>query len=83
MGSSVENNHLLAALIERLNVQGGCEIIQKKVVEVKRPASAADRPSVKLEDGTVITADLIVGSDGEKSKTREEYGIKATGFSYE
>ena len=32
MGSSVENNHLLAALIERLNVQGGCEIIQKKVV---------------------------------------------------
>jgi 2-octaprenyl-6-methoxyphenol hydroxylase len=83
MGSSVENNHLLAALIEKLNVQGGCEIIQKKVVEVKRPATPSDRPSVKLEDGTVITADLIVGSDGEKSKTREEYGIKATGFSYE
>ena len=41
------------------------------------------RPSVKLEDGTVIEADLIIGSDGEKSKTREEYGIKSSGFSYE
>jgi 2-polyprenyl-6-methoxyphenol hydroxylase-like FAD-dependent oxidoreductase len=38
---------------------------------------------VKLEDGTVIEADLIIGSDGEKSKTREEYGIKASGYSYE
>ncbi len=36
-----------------------------------------------LEDGTVIEADVIIGSDGEKSKTREEYGIKATGYSYE
>ena len=26
---------------------------------------------------------MIIGSDGEKSKTREEYGIKSTGFSYE
>ena len=38
---------------------------------------------MKLEDGTIIEADLLVGSDGEKSKTREEYGIKAAGFSYE
>jgi ubiquinone biosynthesis monooxygenase Coq6 len=44
-----------------------------------------ERPSVKLEDGTVIEADLIIGSesDEEKSKTREEYGIKSSGFSYE
>ena len=36
-----------------------------------------------LEDGSIIEADLIVGSDGEKSQTREEYGIKSTGYSYE
>ena len=41
-----------------------------------------DKPQVKLDNGKIITADLIVGSDGEKSKTREEYGIKATGYSY-
>ena len=52
-------------------------------MEIKRPSSPSERPSVKLEDGSVIEADLIVGSDGEKSKTREEYGIKASGFSYE
>lgn len=54
MGSSVENNHLLATLIERVNNLGKCEIIQKKVVEIKRPANASERPTVKLEDGTVI-----------------------------
>jgi len=53
-------------------------------VEIKRPSvTGVGRPSVKLEDGTVIEADLIIGSDGEKSKTREEYGIKSSGFSYE
>jgi ubiquinone biosynthesis monooxygenase Coq6 len=52
-------------------------------VEIKRPTNHLERPSVKLEDGTVIEADLIIGSDGEKSKTREEYGIKSSGFSYE
>lgn len=83
MGSSIENNHLLAALIERNRELKKCDIIQKKVVEVKRPANSWDRPHVKLEDGTIIEADLIIGSDGEKSKTREEYGIKSTGFSYE
>ena len=83
MGSSVENNHLLAALVERARNLDKCDIIQQKVVEIKRPTNGEERPSVKLEDGTVIQADIIIGSDGEKSKTREEFGIKASGFSYE
>jgi 2-polyprenyl-6-methoxyphenol hydroxylase-like FAD-dependent oxidoreductase len=83
MGASVENNHILAALVERAKNLNKCDIIQQKVVEIKRPANGWDRPSVKLEDGSIIEADLIVGSDGEKSKTREEYGIKASGYSYE
>ena len=83
MGASVENNHILAALVDRTKSLNKCDIIQQKVVEIKRPSSPSERPSVKLEDGSVIEADLIVGSDGEKSKTREEYGIKASGFSYE
>ena len=83
MGASVENSHILAALVDRAKQLQKCDIIQQKVVEIKRPSSGLERPSVKLEDGTVIEADLIVGSDGEKSKTREEYGIKASGYSYE
>ena len=83
MGASVENSHLLAALVERTRKLNKCDIIQQKVVEIKRPANSMEKPSVKLEDGTVIEADLIIGSDGEKSKTREEYGIKSSGFSYE
>jgi hypothetical protein len=83
MGASVENSHLLAALVERTRNLNKCDIIQQKVVEIKRPANSTERPSVRLEDGTVIEADLIIGSDGEKSKTREEYGIKSSGFSYE
>ena len=84
MGASIENSHLLAALVERAKNLNKCDIIQQKVVEIKRPsATGVGRPSVKLEDGTVIEADLIIGSDGEKSKTREEYGIKSSGFSYE
>lgn len=83
MGASVENSHLLAALVERTRKLNKCDIIQQKVVEIKRPANSMERPSVRLEDGTVIEADLIIGSDGEKSKTREEYGIKSSGFSYE
>jgi 2-polyprenyl-6-methoxyphenol hydroxylase-like FAD-dependent oxidoreductase len=83
MGASIENSHLLAALVERTRKLNKCDIIQQKVVEIKRPANNMERPSVKLEDGTVIEADLIIGSDGEKSKTREEYGIKSSGFSYE
>lgn len=53
------------------------------MVAVKRPVEASGRPRVILDDGSIIEADLIVGSDGEKSKTREEYGIQATGYSYE
>jgi 2-polyprenyl-6-methoxyphenol hydroxylase-like FAD-dependent oxidoreductase len=83
MGASVENSHLLAALIERTRNLEKTDIIQQKVVEVKRPQLVGEKPYVRLEDGTKIEADLIIGSDGEKSKTREEYGIQATGFSYE
>mgnify|MGYP006112193059 FL=1 len=37
---------------------------------------------MKLDDGTVIECKLLIGSDGEKSKTRSEYGIGAWGYSY-
>jgi len=41
-----------------------------------------ERPRVTLEDGTVIEAELIVGSDGANSMTRREHKIRSTGYSY-
>lgn len=82
MGVSVENNHILAGLLERTNQLNKCEIIPQKVVEIKPAKSLLEKPRVKLEDGRVIETELLIGSDGEKSKTREEYGIKASGYSY-
>lgn len=51
-------------------------------MEIKPALLESDRPEVKLDDGTRIKSRLIIGSDGEKSKTREEYGISAWGSSY-
>lgn len=52
MGATIENNHLLAALIERINEIGKCQIIQQKVVEIVPSLKSHERPIVKLEDGT-------------------------------
>ena len=41
--------------------------------------SSAELPVVELEDGTEITPQLLVGSDGEKSLTRTEYNIGTWG----
>lgn len=37
---------------------------------------------VHLEDGTEIECSLLIGSDGEKSLTRNKYGIGAAGYNY-
>eukprot|EP00347_Sterkiella_histriomuscorum_P011785 403371105 len=84
MGASIENNHLLAGLVERCNESQKVQIIQKKVVEIypAKDEHSHLKPIVKLDDGSYIEADLLIGSDGEKSKVREEYGIHANGYSY-
>ncbi|CDW77713.1 ubiquinone biosynthesis monooxygenase coq6-like [Stylonychia lemnae] len=82
MGASVENNHLLAGLVERTQELNKCQILQRKVVKIEVPKSQSEKPIVELDDGTLIRAKLVIGSDGEKSKVREEFGIRASGYSY-
>jgi 2-polyprenyl-6-methoxyphenol hydroxylase-like FAD-dependent oxidoreductase len=41
-----------------------------------------EKPKVELDDGTCIECDLLIGSDGERSRTRNDYKIGAWGYSY-
>lgn len=82
MGASIENNHLLASLVERAQATGKVQIVPQKVVEVRPAKSPAEKPIIRLEDGTLLSSKILVGSDGEKSKVREEYGIRSNGYSY-
>jgi len=82
MGASIENQHLLAGILNQLHEQDTTEIIKKKVTEIKPASSSAELPVVTLEDGTLIQPKLLIGSDGENSMTRQSYGIKTDGLQY-
>lgn len=79
MGASIENQHLQAGLLERLQQTQKCQIISQKVKSVKPAKSTSGLPQVTLEDGSVIEPQLLVGSDGEKSLTRTEYNVGTWG----
>lgn len=82
MGASIETQHLQAALVQRIKDLDNCRIIQKRVVEIKPAKDPGMKPIVILDDGTEIESTLLVGSDGEKSMTRNMYGIGASGYNY-
>lgn len=42
----------------------------------------ATRATLTLDDGRTVTADLVVGADGRKSRAREAAGISAHNWSY-
>ena len=72
MGASVENQHLQAALLQRIKELEKCELMQQRVSEISAAKSERDRPIIKLENGSEIEARLIIGSDGENSMTRRK-----------
>ena len=52
MGASIENLHLQAGLLSRLQHMRKCQLIQQKVVGVTPTFTQSERPIVTLEDGT-------------------------------
>jgi 2-polyprenyl-6-methoxyphenol hydroxylase-like FAD-dependent oxidoreductase len=54
LGASIENQHITAALLARLQESGKCEVIQQKVSAVKPAKNASELPLITLEDGTTI-----------------------------
>ena len=62
---------------------GKCEVIRKRAVQIVPVGKEGnEKPRVKLEDGTIIEAELMVGSDGMTSRTREDHGMRVSGYSY-
>ena len=82
MGASIENQHLLAGLLDQLEKSSKCEILPKKVAEIKPASSSQELPTITLEDGSKVMPKLIVGSDGKQSMTRKEHKIDTFGHSY-
>jgi 2-polyprenyl-6-methoxyphenol hydroxylase-like FAD-dependent oxidoreductase len=83
MGSSIENNHLIAGLFDKIEELDKCEVILKQKVKHVKPAlSDAELPEVVLEDGRIYRPKLLVGSDGVNSIVRNSYGVKSSGYSY-
>jgi 2-octaprenyl-6-methoxyphenol hydroxylase len=80
-GYNVPNAPLAEALRRRAAaVADRITVIETAVTEV---VIAADKVDVRLADGTVVAARLVVGADGRNSLCRSAAGIAARTWSYE
>ncbi|HEC60375.1 hypothetical protein LCGC14_0897200 [marine sediment metagenome] len=77
LGHIIENRHLQQACLARCN-----QITNIDVICPAKPISRTDKTLV-LEDGTILTADLIIAADGAQSRLREWSGITTKGWDYQ
>jgi 2-octaprenyl-6-methoxyphenol hydroxylase len=75
----VENRHLIDALVAKAKQVG----VDLRATSVESFATSERAIDVRLADGETITASLLVGADGAKSKIREQAGIASHGWSYD
>ena len=78
-GFIVENNILRRGLFTALEATPGIRLITGKVSGFTRDTASA---TAELEDGTRITAPLMIAADGRFSKLREQAGITHRVISY-
>ncbi len=75
----VENRYLIDALVARAEAHG----IDLRATAVTSYDADADGVDVRLADGSVINASLLVAADGARSKLRERAGIATHGWEYD
>src|ERR1700742_3509637 len=75
----VENRYLIDALVARAEAHG----IDLRATAVTSYDANADGVEVRLADGSVIDASLLVAADGARSKLRERAGIATHGWEYD
>jgi 2-octaprenyl-6-methoxyphenol hydroxylase len=79
LGYMVENRHTRAGLAQAVKDAGIRVLAPARVVGVQAdPASVA----AELDDGSVLRAPLLVGSDGRGSSVRQAAGIGVVGWPY-
>ena len=80
LGYIVENRRVQLALWEQL---AGCDNVEVLTGSVPQRLELGERNArVTLADGRVVTADLVVGADGQRSWVREAAGIGASSRDY-
>ena len=75
----VENRHLVDALVKKAKELG----VDLRAGAVSGFEHAAHTIDVALADGATISARLLVGADGARSKIREQAGIATHGWNYD
>jgi 2-octaprenyl-6-methoxyphenol hydroxylase len=75
----VENHYLIDALVTRAEAHG----IDLRATAVTSYDANADGVDVRLADGSMINASLLVAADGARSKLRERAGIATHGWEYD
>ncbi len=81
MGHMLEDRYLRRALLAAVEADSRITAIHgRKVVD---QVIHEDRAEVTLDDGTVLSACILVGSDGRDSGTARRAGISRTGWGYD
>jgi 2-octaprenylphenol hydroxylase len=81
LGHIIENRVIQHALWERLQVEGGVDLICPGIVaEMRRDDTLIH---VSLADGKSLSARLLVGADGAQSRVRQFAGIQTHGWTYD
>ncbi|MBI1205241.1 MAG: ubiquinone biosynthesis hydroxylase [Rhodopseudomonas sp.] len=74
----IENRHLIDALVAKAQTLG----IDLRPTAVIGFENGRNATSVSLADGETLSARLLVGADGARSRIREQAGIVTHGWSY-
>ena len=79
LGYMIENRRIRAALAAAVQREGVAVLAPARVTGVDFSPGAA---SVRLEDGRVLAAPLVVGAEGRASAVAAGAGIRSTGWTY-
>ncbi len=74
----IENRHLIDALVAKAKAEG----VDLRATAVDSFETASHHIDVKFSDGGKISARLLVGADGARSRVREQAGIATHGWNY-
>ena len=80
MGWMVEDRHLRPVLIDAI-AQSGIEVIEGRRIVAQDPSDTGI--AATLDDGTCLSAVLLVGADGRMSGTATRAGIRHVRWSYD